>query len=165
RGTYFAGWCDSFRINRKDSVSGEPYIYVGKAEKYNAIGCRFGESCDFSNLVKSGMSLEVELSTGQKDLDIKVYFVDTEIPGKGKENQPWRCQAAIDGSSVPGDKKWHKVRIPLKDFADAGAWSDFENKWYKAEGLFSWEKVNGLKFDFGEKGLENSLLIRSIVIK
>lgn len=165
RGTYFAGWCDSFRINRKDSVSGESYIYVGKAEKYNAIGCRFGESCDFSDLVKSGMSLEVELSTGQKDLDIKVYFVDKETPGKGKENQPWRCQVTIDGRSLPADGKWHKVRIPLKEFADAGAWSDSENKWYDAEGLFSWEKVNELKFDFGEKGLKNSLSVRSIAIK
>ncbi|MBQ2206569.1 MAG: hypothetical protein II413_05125, partial [Treponema sp.] len=76
-----------------------------------------------------------------------------------------RCQATIDGRSLPADGKWHKVRIPLKDFTEAGAWSDFENKWYDAEGLFSWEKVKELKFDFGEKGLKNSLSVCSIVIK
>lgn len=165
KGVYPGGWCNSLRVNKKDSASGEPYIYVGKAEKYNAFGCVFNESCDFSALVKSGKSLEVELSTGQKNLDIKVYFADKEMPGNGKENKPWRCQATIDASNVPADGKWHKVRIPLKDFTEAGAWSDFENKWYDAEGLFSWEKVNELKFDFGEKGLKNSLSVRSIAIK
>ncbi|MBO4387756.1 MAG: glycoside hydrolase family 5 protein, partial [Treponema sp.] len=50
KGTYPGGWCKSLRINKKDSASGETCIYIEKAEKFNAAGCFFGESCNFSSL-------------------------------------------------------------------------------------------------------------------
>ena len=91
--------------------------------------------------------------------------MDKEINGSGKENYPWRCQTIINGKLVPADGKWHKVSIPLKDLYDVGAWSNYENKWFNTEGLFSWSKVYELRFDFGERGLQNDVSIRNIAIR
>ena len=91
--------------------------------------------------------------------------MDKEIKGSGKANYPWRCQISINDKLVPADGKWHKVSVPLKDFYDAGAWIDSEQKYYSGEGLFSWSKVNELRFDFGERGLQNDVSIRNIAIR
>lgn len=154
-----------FRINKKDSGAEPAYINVPKGTAYASVQCMFDEECDFSSLVKNGKTLEFEARSDQKNLSLAVYFVNPEKAGAGKANYPWRCQTTINDSKVPADGKWHKARIPLKDFYDAGAWSDSEQKYYSGEGLFSWSKVNELRFDFGEKGIQNGVSIRNIVIK
>ncbi len=153
------------RINAKDSADGESYIHAAKASAWSFVSCFFSEPCDFSNILNSGKSLEFEIRSNQKNLNMSVYFVDPEIPGAGKANYPWRCQTTINDKLVPADGKWHKVSVPLKDFYDVGAYSDYENKWHSAEGLFSWAKVNELRFDFGERGLQNEVSIRNIAIR
>ncbi len=164
KGVYAGGGCSALRINRKDSANEEKIIYVEKAEAYQNVSCIFGGTNDFSDLVSSGKSLEFEIRSNQKNLGINVYFMDKEIPGTGKANLPWRCQTTINDRLVPADGKWHKVSIPLKDFMQDGAYSDSEQKWYNAEGLFSWSKVNRLTFDF-VKGLQNDVSIRNIAIR
>ncbi len=166
KGILPGGWnITKFRINKKDSDAEPAYINAPKATAYACVQCLFGEECDFSSLVSNGKSLEFEVCSNQKNLNLSVYFMNKEIKGSGKANYPWRCQTIINDKLVPADGKWHKVSIPLKDFYDAGAWSDYENKWFNPEGLFSWSKVYELRFDFGERGLQNKVSIRNIAIR
>lgn len=165
KGIYIRAGTTGFRINTKISENDETCIYVAKANPYNFVGWSFGKACDFSNLVNSGKSLEFEIRSNQKNLNLSVYFMDKEIKGSGKTNYPWRCQTSINDKLVPADGKWHKVSIPLKEFADVGAWVESEQKYYSGEGLFSWSKVNELRFEFGERGLQNYVSIRNIAIR
>ena len=161
KGIYITG----SRIDTKISENDETCIYIPKANPYNFVTWSFDKACDLSNLVKSGKSLEFEIRSNQKNLNLSVYFMDKEIKGSGKTNYPWRCQTSINDKLVPADGKWHKVSIPLKEFADVGAWVESEQKYYSGEGLFSWSKVNELRFEFGEKGLQNDVSIRNIAIR
>lgn len=141
------------------------YIHVPKAKAYESVRFIFGEECDFSSLVSGGKVLEFEIRSNQKNLDCKVYFQDSEIKDSGKNGLPWRFASQLNDSIVPPDGEWHKLSIPLKDFYDLGAWSDIEQKWFNAEGFFSWARVNEFRFEFGEKGLQNDVSIRNIAIR
>ena len=153
------------RINKKDSPDGEMYIHIPKAPEWGLFNCLFGENCDLSELVNSGKVLEFEARTAQRSINMQVYFEDTEIPDNGREGFAWRCQKDIRSTQLPADGNWHKISIPLKEFADIGAWNDYEKKWIDSEGLFSWSKVNSLTFAFYEKNLQNDVSIRNIAIR
>ena len=164
KGLSTGGWnITRFRINKKDSADGESFIHAPKADSFAYIKCVFGEECDFTSLVNSGKSLEFEVRSNQKNLNLLLHFKNPEIPEAGKAGLPWSCTK--NENTIPADGKWHKISIPLKDFTQDGAYSDREQKWYNAEGLFSWSKVYRLEFDFGEKGLQNDVSIRNIAIK
>ncbi|MBO4728230.1 MAG: hypothetical protein J5631_07425, partial [Spirochaetaceae bacterium] len=165
KGIYIRADTTGFRINTKISENDETCIYVPKANPYNFVTWSFGKACDLSNLVNSGKSLEFEIRSNQKNLDCKVYFQDSEIKDSGKNGLPWRFASQLNDSIVPPDGEWHKLSIPLKDFYDLGAWSDIEQKWFNAEGFFSWARVNEFRFEFGEKGLQNDVSIRNIAIR
>ncbi|MBO7136305.1 MAG: hypothetical protein J6V73_06730, partial [Spirochaetaceae bacterium] len=152
-----------FRIDKKDSVDGESFIHAPKADSFAYIKCVFGEECDFTSLVNSGKSLEFEVRSNQKNLNLLLHFKNPEIPEAGKAGLPWSCTK--NENTIPADGKWHKISIPLKDFTQDGAYSNREQKWYNAEGLFSWSKVYRLEFDFGERGLQKDVSIRNIVIR
>ena len=166
KGVYSGGGVNgTLRINKIDSDDKTAYIYIAKADPWNSFQCIFDGTCDFTDLVNSGKALEFEIRSNQKGLNISVYFMDKETAGTGKGNLAWRCQTPIREKLVPADGKWHKVRVPLKEFYDSGAWDGIEQKWYNPEDLFSWKKVDRLTFDFGEKGLQKDVSIRNIEIK
>ena len=48
----------------------------------------------------------------------------------------------IDEQVAAWDGEWHKVRVPLGDFAEHGAW---ENEWFNPIGAFDWQAVD--RFD------------------
>ena len=56
----------------------------------------------------------------------------------------------IDESYGPWDKKWHHVRIPLKNFTEMGSWDN--NQWYTPQGLFDWTAVDifDIVADYGD---------------
>ncbi|MBP5402098.1 MAG: glycoside hydrolase family 5 protein [Treponema sp.] len=153
------------RVNKRDDRTEDSYIYFGKTNSYERIEIPLGDNVDLSSFVDSGKFLEFEIRTNQKKLSLEVYFEQKEILDAGKSGLPWRCRKSIKNDTVPADGQWHIVRIPLKDFADIGAWVNRENKWYNGEGLFSWKRVHSLIFDVGEKGLQGDLSVRNIAIK
>ena len=48
----------------------------------------------------------------------------------------------IDEQVAAWDGAWHKVRVPLGDFAEHGAW---ENEWFNPIGVFDWQAID--RFD------------------
>lgn len=150
--------------NKPDDNSGL-YISIPSAKKYNVLTFVFNKPYDFTPLVDKGLCLEFEIKTNQKGFIMQAYFMDKEDVSKGKNGFPWRATYYIRDKDGLNDGKWHKVRIPLKDMKDNGAWNESEQKWYEGEGLFSWKNVAGFRFDFDEKGLTEECCIRNIVIK
>ena len=76
--------------------------------------------------------------TPGSSFDIRLVDTDTEDP----EDHPWRMRYTIDEQVVPWDGTWHKVRVPLGDLAEHGAW---ENEWFNPIGAFDWQAID--RFD------------------
>lgn len=163
------GWIDSGKekvdLQKKDFASDDSYIYIPKAKPYNSIQLNFKGTCDFSGLMESGKRLEFEIRSKQKDLKLDVYFRDKTVPEKGLKGKEWRAGIFIRNDLVASDGEWHKVSVPLKDFADYGAWDSLEEKWYNPEGFFDWSNIDRLVFDFVEVDVKNEISIRNIEIK
>jgi hypothetical protein len=52
----------------------------------------------------------------------------------------------IDENILPPDNRWHKIRIPLNEMWEHGAWVNKTQQWLSSKGEFSWEKVERLEF-------------------
>lgn len=147
-------------LYKQDSADEDFYIYVSKADKYRVLQFQFGDSCNFNSLVKSGACLEFEIRHKEPNLKMSVYFTNSESRGL-----PWRAGIFPTVKDIPGDGQWHKVRIPLSKFADYGAWNNSEQKWYNAQGKFTWTDVVNITFDTAESKITKGLSVRNIVIK
>lgn len=163
-------WLKCVRKNEFTSFGNKPddngglYISVPSAEKYNAFMFEFNKSYDFTPFVNKNLCLEFEVKTTQKNFRLDVYFMDNLETSMGKKGFEWRATKSFTSRDGLNDGKWHKVRIPLKDMKDGGAWNDLEKKWYNGEGLFNWNRIHKLAFDFID-GLTEECCIRNIVIK
>ena len=163
-------WLKCVRKNEFTSFGNKPddngglYISVPSAEKYNAFIFEFNKSYDFTPFVNKNLCLEFEVKTTQKNFRLDVYFMDNLETSMGKKGFEWRATKSFTSRDGLNDGKWHKVRIPLKDMKDGGAWNDLEKKWYNDEGLFSWDRIHKLAFDFID-GLTEECCIRNIVVK
>ena len=135
---------------------------VPGAKAYNNINFYFYRQADFSPLVDENLSLEFEIKTTQKDFKLDVYFADKEDKTQGKNGLGWRAKISLRDKDGVNDGKWHKVSVPLKEFVDYGAW---DIVWYPSEGLFSWQKVERLVFDFTDTDQTEECCLRNIVIK
>ena len=163
------GWVDSGKkkvdLQKIDYVGSDSYIYVPQAKAYNSIHLDFNNVCDFTSLVEQGKKLEFEVRTKQKDLSLNVYFKDKEDKSAGKIGKEWRSGIFIRNDRVPADNQWHKISVPLKEFVDYGAWDNDESRWYNAEKLFRWNKIESLVLDFAEIDVTSDICIRNIEIK
>lgn len=163
-------WLKCVRKNEFTSFGNKPddngglYISVPSAEKYNAFIFEFNKSYDFTPFVNKNLCLEFEVKTTQKNFRLDVYFMDNLETSMGKKGFEWRATKSFTSRDGLNDGKWHKVRIPLKDMKDGGAWNDLEKKWYNGEGLFNWNRIHKLAFDFID-GLTEECCIRNIVVK
>nr|WP_318659183.1 cellulase family glycosylhydrolase [uncultured Treponema sp.] len=163
-------WLKCVRKNEFTSFGNKPddngglYISVPSAEKYNAFMFEFNKSYDFTPFVNKNLCLEFEVKTTQKNFRFDVYFMDNLETSMGKKGFEWRATKSFTSRDGLNDGKWHKVRIPLKDMKDGGAWNDLEKKWYNGEGLFNWNRIHKLAFDFID-GLTEECCIRNIVVK
>ncbi|WP_318662144.1 glycoside hydrolase family 5 protein [Treponema sp.] len=163
-------WLKCVRKNEFTSFGNNPddngglYISVPSAEKYNAFMFEFNKSYNFTPFVNKNLCLEFEVKTTQKNFRLDVYFMDNLETSMGKKGFEWRATKSFTSRDGLNDGKWHKVRIPLKDMKDGGAWNDLEKKWYNGEGLFNWNRIHKLAFDFID-GLTEECCIRNIVVK
>ncbi len=107
---------------------------------YGFIGFDFKPFKDLSALAALGYAVEfwVRGDTPGSSFDIRLVDTDTDDP----DDHPWRMRYTIDEQVVPWDGAWHAVHIPLRDFAEHGAW---ENEWFDPIGAFDWQAID--RFD------------------
>ena len=151
-------------FDNKADDNGGLYISIPNAQKYAALPFEFNKVYDFTPFVEKNLCLEFEVKTTQKNFSLDVNFMNVLDESLGKKGYEWRATYSICANDKVNDGKWHKVRVPLKDMRDNGAWSYSEQKWYNGEGLFSWKKIAKLRFDFAEE-LTQECCIRNVVIK
>ena len=106
---------------------------------YGFIGFDFKPFKDLSALAATGYAIEfwVRGDTPGASFDIRLVDTDTSDP----DDRPWRVRYTLDEQVAPWDGAWHAVRIPLRDFAEHGAW---EREWFEPVGAFDWQAVDRL---------------------
>jgi endoglucanase len=107
-------------------------------EQYNTIGFDFVPDKDLSKLVSEHYAIDFMVRGSQPGIKFEIRFTDTKTTDPN--DHPWRMGATIDETEVPGDLKWHHVRIPLNYFSERGAWDN--NTGYDPVGKFDWTKVD-----------------------
>jgi endoglucanase len=145
-GILIDGWQKSQPVDfyaASDPAQGRYYIAWKDAARYDSFVFQFQNPKDLSVLVKEGYALCFMARARGSRFMIDVRFMNGET---APENLPWRMVRKLDSSLLPPDGKWHAVRIPLAEMTDVGAWKKAEQKWYDAEGKFSWTDVVSLQF-------------------
>ncbi|MGE5519896.1 MAG: cellulase family glycosylhydrolase [Candidatus Dadabacteria bacterium] len=129
-----SGTLDFYNTNLPNN---EKYcIQWNDALQYNYIGFDFKPDKDLSVLVSNDYALDFMVRGTVAGTKFVVRFVDNK---KDSTDHPWRMDYAIADDKVTWDGRWHHVRIPLKNFTDAGSW---DNSWYNPRGLFDWRAVD-----------------------
>ena len=101
---------------------------------------------DLTVLAATGYAVEfwVRGDTPGASFDIRLIDTDTADPA----DHPWRMAYTIDERLAAWDGMWHKVRVPLADFAEQGTWED---EWFNPIGAFDWQAID--RFDIvAERG-------------
>lgn len=145
-------WGDTgvFSLYDTDTYQGEFCIRWGNVDQYNSFWASLSKSRDFSKLAASGFAVEFYARTNTA-LSFDVRFINTE----SSDSIPWRMKYTIDEKILPPDGKWHKIRIPLEEMTEQGAWVNAQQKWLNPQGEFSWDNVNQLEFASELQSLKN----------
>jgi endoglucanase len=142
-----------FNIFDTSAYSGEYCIRWGNVDQYNAFWILLSGSNNFSKLAVSGFALDFYAKTDTA-LHFDVRFVNPEGGGTAP-SIPWRMRYTINEKILPPDGKWHRIRIPLEEMTEHGAWINAQQKWISPEGKFSWDNVYQLEFVSEHHDLKN----------
>lgn len=129
-------------------ASGKYALRWGGGEQYSSVSFNFAHPRDFSELVRKGFALEFMARSATSGATFEIRFRDAAT---APEEKPWRMSRTVDGSLLPADGAWHRVRIPLAEMRETGAWRD---AWFEPKGEFSWERVGSLEIAAEAKPLK-----------
>lgn len=116
-------------------ASGQYALRWGGCDRYGAVSFYFAEPRDLSVLLREGYAIEfMARATGT----VAKFEVRFRNPYEAVGATPWRMSYTVEASEIPADNAWHRVRIPLADMRETGAW---KNAWYLPEGKFSWKEI------------------------
>jgi endoglucanase len=148
-------WGENMVFNLYDTSAyqGEFCIRWGNADQYNAFWVALSRSGNFSKLANSGFAVEFYART-ETALSFDIRFVNPET----SDTIPWRMRYTIDEKILPPDGKWHKIRIPLEEMTEHGAWVNSQQKWLSPQGRFSWENVWRFEFVSEHLSLKNKYI-------
>ena len=111
-------------------------IEWSNAAQYENITFNFSPVKDLTQLVENNYALDFFIRGTDPNGSIDVRFIDTDT---GETDHPWRKRVTINNTKVDWSGSWEHLHIPLKTFAEQGAW---ENAWFNPENLFDWSAVN-----------------------
>lgn len=157
-GILIAGWQASGSVDfysASGPASGRFAIAWKDAERYDSFVFQFPTPVDLSLLAAGGYQLKFMARATGAPIKIDVRFMNGEAESA---DLPWRMARTLDSALVPSDGMWHEVRIPLSSMMDAGAWKSSAQRWYPAEGRFSWADVVSLQFAAEHQGFKGSLI-------
>ena len=132
--------------SEQEPAAGDYCIHWTGARQYEFIGFDFRPIKDLAVLVETGYAVEfwVRGDTPGASFDIRLIDTDTADP----DDHPWRMAYTIDERLAAWDGAWHKVRVPLSNFAEQGTWED---EWFNPIGAFDWQAID--RFDIvAERG-------------
>jgi endoglucanase len=120
-------------------ASGKYALRWGGGERYSSVSFTFSKPRDFTELVRKGYALEFMARVATPGASFQIRFRDAAT---APEEKPWRMSRTVDGSLLPADGEWHRVRIPLSEMRETGAW---QAAWFEPRGAFSWARIGTLE--------------------
>jgi len=150
-----------FNMYDSNSSEGEFAIRWGNVvAQYDSFTFGFESgSKDFSYLVKKGFYLEFYART-ESPVSFAVRFINSET----SNSLPWRMNYIINEKKLPADGKYHRIRIPLTDMYEQGAFLSSTQKWLTPKGEFSWKSVESLQFAAEYASIKNYIWFDDIKI-
>jgi len=130
-----------FSFYGTNAAEGEFAIHWDNAGQYDAFFFAFRRNGDFSELFEAGYCIEF-LARTERPVSFSVRFLNHE----NAASIPWRMVYMIDENNLPPDGKWHKIRIPLRDMYEQGAWVGMEERWLNPRNEFTWGNIERLEF-------------------
>ncbi|MCL2208623.1 MAG: glycoside hydrolase family 5 protein [Treponema sp.] len=141
---YAGFWGDEdadFSFFETNTAQGSFSIRWSNAGRYNAFWFAFPDNGDFNFLAANGCQLEF-YARSEQPVRFDVRFLNPE----NASSIPWRSSYTIDEKSLPPDGKWHRIRIPLAEMREQGAWVSADQSWLNPRGGFSWANIERLEF-------------------
>jgi hypothetical protein len=122
---------------RDNPAAGSYCIHWTGVDQYGSISFRFKSIKDLSTQVDQGFVVELWTRCNSPNAQVDIRFLDTKTNQPG--DHPWRMRYPINGNIARWNGEWNRLRIPLRQFSDHGAWDD--NRWYPPPGAFDWKAV------------------------
>lgn len=148
---------NSEKIEIAKTEDRETILDFQKVRAYNGFRAFFIGGANFLQEKDSGYALEFEARTYEADLKMQAYFMNSD-----KTGEEWRAAADITSQMIPADGQWHKIRIPLTNFYDIGAWNNERNKWINSRGIFDWTDIRYIVFENQDKEIKKGVSFRNI---
>ena len=108
-----------------------------EAAQYNTIDFDLVPDLDLSLLVGEGYALELWIRGDAPDAALDLRFLDSHTDEEG--DLPWRMRYTIGADRITWDGTWQRLRLPLRDFYEHGAW---DGEWHEPRGAFDWKAVD-----------------------
>lgn len=120
----------------REPQSGLTSLRLSSVERYAGAAALFAPWKDLTALAPTA-KLSLWMRSTAKRFSIDLRFVDGAVAGEN--GLPWRLSVTVDQTRVPGDGQWHRLEVPLAEFADIGAW---DGSWHPPHpGAFEWNRV------------------------
>lgn len=155
---WFNGY-EKFCSYEKSDSENECFIDLKKVKPYAGLRVAIKGGAQLSNEKDNEYALEFEARTNQNDIKLAVYFMNSN-----KTGEEWRATANVTKDVLPADGEWHKIRIPLKDFVDNGAWNNLQKVWINSLGIFDWNDIQKIVFENQDKEITSGISFREIRI-
>jgi endoglucanase len=127
------GSADFYAVDAPET--GKYVLRWGGCDRYGSVYFNFQRPLDLSALARDGYALVFSARVDKPGAAVELRFRDTNNPPIEK---PWRMCVRVDDANLPADGAWHRVRIPLSEMRETGAWI---GEWIDGSGLFSWSRV------------------------
>lgn len=127
-------------FSERDPAQGRYALHWHGVDQYNHFGFNFAPDLDLSILLSRNYALEFWVRGDAPGSSFNIRFMNRNEAASGQ--LPWRMGYVVDETAAVWDNKWHRVRLPLAQFAEHGAW---DGEWHEAEGLFDWTAVDRLE--------------------
>lgn len=155
----FNMWANDEFLTSCETVKNEGYcsIKATNINQYNSIHWFFKKSLDLSSIDHSRTFITFDIMFTQKDQSIDVRFTNEET----KDQLPWRISKTLRARDFELNK-WQKIKIPLDQLTDSGAWQNSEQKWYPGRGEFNWSGISMLWLVAEEKPVKGTIYFDDI---
>ena len=112
-------------------------LFLAGGDQYHSVAFDLVPNRDLSQLQASNYALDLLVRGNNAAIKLDLRFLDSKT---GPTDHPWRIKTTISQATVPFDKRWHHLHIPLSQFTEQGSWDN--NQWFEPQGLFDWSAID-----------------------
>jgi endoglucanase len=127
-------------FSQQDPARGRYCLHWHDVDQYNHFGFDFAPDLDLSALLSRNYALEFWVRGDAPGSSFDIRFMNRNDAQMGQ--LPWRMRYTVDEATTNWDGQWQRVRLPLAQFSEHGAW---DGEFHTPEGLFDWTAIDRLE--------------------